>query len=61
LKIYVGVGGGGGGAKTLKKIIFIMNSTWGGHVLRTEESDHAKKVFCTKRGGKTERGRTQFR
>jgi len=58
LKIYVG---GGGGAKTLKNIIFIMNSTWGGHVLRTAESDHAKKVFCTNRGGKTDRDRTQFK
>jgi len=29
-----------------------MNSTWGGHVLRTEESDAAKKIFCTKTGGK---------
>jgi len=57
LKIYVGAGG----AKTLKKRSFIMNSTWDGHVLRTEESDPAKKVFCTKRGGKTDRGRTQFR
>jgi len=56
LKIYVG-----GGAKTLFTIIFIVNSTWGGHVLRTEESDHAKKFFCTKRGGKTDRGTTQFR
>ena len=57
MKIYVGAGG----AKTLKKRSFIMNSTWDGHVLRTEESDPAKKVFCTKRGGKTDRGRTQFR
>jgi len=29
-----------------------MNSTWGGHVLRAEESDAAKKIFCTKTGGK---------
>ena len=57
MKIYVGAGG----AKTLKKRSFIMNSTWDGHVLRTAESDHAKKVFCTETGVKTDRGRTQLR
>jgi len=40
---------------------FITNSTWDGYVLRTEESDPAKIVFCTKTEGKTNRGRTQLR
>jgi len=47
----------GGGAKTLKYMFFYEDDvkcrlTWAGHVLRMEESDPAKKVCCSKAGGK---------
>ena len=56
----------GGGAKTLKYVFYYeydvkCRLTWAGHVLRMEECDPAKKVCCSKAGGKADRGRTQLR